>query len=98
MVKWLLVLLLCSSPLLGQQKYDLLIKNATVIDPKNGVNAIRDVAVVNRKVAAVEKNISAADAARTVNAKGLLLTPGLVDIHTHVYAGTGLRDGYDGDN
>ena len=98
MVKWLLVLLLCSSPLLAQQKYDLLIKNATVIDPKNGVNAIRDVAVVNRKVAAVEKNISAADAARTVNAKGLLLTPGLVDIHTHVYAGTGLRDGYDGDN
>ena len=98
MVKRLFALLLFCSPLLAQQKYDLLIKNATVLDPKNGVHAVRDVAVLNHKITAIEKNIAAARAVKTINAKGLYLTPGLVDIHTHVYAGTGLREGYDGDN
>ena len=69
--------------------YDLLIKNATVLDSKNNFHEIRDVAIRNNKIAAVEKNIPASDAAKTINAEGLFLTPGLVDIHTHVYAGTG---------
>jgi dihydroorotase len=101
MLKRLLVLVvfaLFTSPLFAQQKYDLVIKNATVIDPKNSVHALRDVAVLNHKIAAVEKTIPATDAAKAIDAKGMYLTPGLVDIHTHVYAGTGLRDGYDGDN
>src|SRR5215475_12414071 len=97
-MKRLLFLLLLSSPLLAQEKYDLLIKNATVLDPKNNVHEVRDVATRDHKIAAVEKNIPASEAAKTINAKGLYVTPGLVDIHTHVYAGTGLRDGYDGDN
>ncbi|GAC1632199.1 MAG: amidohydrolase/deacetylase family metallohydrolase [Candidatus Acidiferrum sp.] len=98
MAKLLLLLLLCCSPLAAQQKYDLLIKNATVLDAKNGLKEVRDVAVTDHKIAAVEKNIATADAAKTINAKGMFLSPGFVDIHTHVYAGTGLRDAYDGDN
>src|SRR5579859_5581978 len=98
MLKRLLVLLAFATPLFAQQKYDLVIKNATVLDPKNNVHAVKDVAVLDRKIAAIEKNIPATDAAKSIDAKGLYLTPGLVDIHTHVYAGTGLRDGYDGDN
>jgi len=97
-MKRLAILLLFSFPLLAQEKYDLLIKSATVLDAKNNVHEVRDVAVRDHKIAAVEKNIPASDAAKTIDAKGLYLTPGLVDIHTHVYAGTGLRAAYDGDN
>ena len=97
-MKRFVLLLLFYSPLLAQQKYDLLIKNADVLDPKNNIHEVRDVAISNRKIAAIEKSIPASDAAKTINAKGLYLTPGLVDIHTHDYAGTGLREGYDGDN
>jgi dihydroorotase len=92
------LLLFCSSSACAQEKYDLLIKNATVLDPKNNLHEIRDVAIRNHKIAAIEKNIPASDAAKTIRAKGLYLTPGLVDIHTHVYAGSGLPDAYDGDN
>jgi dihydroorotase len=97
-MKRFLLLFLFSTPLLAQQKYDLLIKGGTVIDPKTGTREIRDVAVRGEKIAAIEKGIPPTDAKRTINAEGLFVTPGLVDIHTHVYAGTGLRDGYDGDN
>ncbi|GAI51691.1 unnamed protein product, partial [marine sediment metagenome] len=48
--------------------------------------------------AAVEKNIPSKDAAKTIIAEGFYVTPGLVDIHVHVYAGTGIRDAYNGDN
>ncbi|HMV47385.1 MAG TPA: amidohydrolase/deacetylase family metallohydrolase [Blastocatellia bacterium] len=73
------------------RRYDLLIKNGHVIDPKNSINEPRDVAVSAGKIAAVEKNIDPALATTVVNAKGLYVTPGLVDIHVHVYAGTGMK-------
>jgi len=97
-MKRFLLLLFSAVPLFAQEKYELLIKNAIVLDPKNSIHEVRDVAVRNHKIAAVDKNIPASSAAKTINAEGLFLTPGLVDIHTHVYAGTGLRNGYDGDN
>ena len=98
MLKRVLLLLLLSSPFFAQEKYDLLIKNATVLDPKNHIHEVRDVAIRDHKIAAVEGSIPPSDAAKTVDATGMYLTPGLVDIHTHVYAGTGLRNAYDGDN
>ncbi len=83
---------------LAQKPYDLLIKGGRVIDPHNGVNAVRDVAIRDHKIAAVEANIPASDASKSIDAHGLFVVPGLVDIHVHVYAGTGLREAYDGDN
>ncbi|MGE0886871.1 MAG: amidohydrolase/deacetylase family metallohydrolase [Blastocatellales bacterium] len=71
--------------------YDLLIKNGHVIDAKNNINELRDVAIAAGKIAAVEKNIDPALAAKVVDARGLYVTPGLVDIHVHVYAGTGTK-------
>lgn len=62
--------------------YDLIIKGGRVIDPSLRINAIRDVAIAGGRIAAVEANI-AADAADMIDARGRLVVPGLVDIHTH---------------
>ncbi len=80
------------------QKYDLLLKGGHVIDPRNGINAVRDVAVANGKVAEVGSGISSADALKVVDVSGLYVIPGLIDIHTHVYTGTGEPGSYAGDN
>jgi dihydroorotase len=89
---------LVSATSFGQQAYDLVIKGGEVIDPHSGIRAVRDIGIRDHKIAAVERNIPAARALKSINAHGLVVVPGLVDIHTHVYAGTGLRGAYDGDN
>lgn len=88
----------CSAaPLLAQQ-YDIVLKNGHVIDPKNHIDSVMDVAVLNGKVAKVARNIPAGSAVKAVNATGLYVTPGLIDIHVHVNAGTGEKNSYAGDN
>ena len=72
----------------AQPRYDLLLKGGHVLDAKNGINAVRDVAIANGRIAAVSENIPAVEARRTVDAKGLYVTPGLVDMHVHVFAAT----------
>jgi dihydroorotase len=62
--------------------YDLIIKGGRVIDPSLGINAIGDVAIAGGRIAAVEPNI-ASDATDTIDARGKLVVPGLIDIHTH---------------
>src|SRR5262249_2722953 len=62
--------------------YDIVIKGGRVIDPSDGVNATRDVAIAGGRIAAVEANI-AGDATETIDARGKLVVPGLIDIHTH---------------
>ncbi len=57
-----------------------------MIDPKNGISAVRDVGIAAGKIAAVAENLPAASARKVVNAAGLYVTPGLVDIHVHVFA------------
>src|SRR5688572_16728785 len=82
----------------AQAKYDLLLRGGHLIDPKNKINAVRDVAILDGKVAAVAANIAPAEAFKVVDASGLYVTPGLIDIHVHVYTGTGERNSYAGDN
>ena len=67
--------------------YDLLIKGGHLLDPRNSIDAVRDVALKDGRVAAVAENIPRARALKTVDATGLYVTPGLVDIHVHVYPG-----------
>ena len=62
--------------------YDLIVKGGRVIDPSLRINAVRDVAIAGGRIAAVEANI-AADAADVIDARGRLVVPGLLDIHTH---------------
>lgn len=83
---------------LAQQQYDLLLQGGHVVDPKNRINAVRDVAVRDGKIAAVAPRIKTSQALKVVSARGLYVVPGLVDIHVHVYAGTGERGSYAGDN
>jgi dihydroorotase len=78
-------------------KYDLLLQGGHVIDAKNNLSAVRDDGIKNGKIAAVEAKLDAKDALHTVDASGLYVTPGLVDIHVHVYAGTGEPRSYAGD-
>jgi len=82
----------------GEPKYDLLLRGGTVVDPRNALHARRDVAIAGGRVAAVAPRIPPAEAVKTVDVSGLYVTPGLVDIHAHVYSGTGERDSYAGDD
>src|SRR5215813_13065577 len=63
-------------------KYDLIVKGGRVIDPSLKLDAIRDVAIAGGRIAAIETNI-AGDAAEMIDARGKLVVPGLIDIHTH---------------
>lgn len=66
-------------------KYDLLLKGGHVIDPKNNIDRVTDVAIAQGKVARVAPNIPASDATNVADVAGLYVTPGLLDIHVHVY-------------
>jgi dihydroorotase len=82
----------------AQPAYDLLLKGGHVIDPRNGIDAVMDVAVAAGRIAAVRPAIAPADARQVVDVSGLYVTPGLIDIHVHVFATTGAKDAWAGDN
>lgn len=65
--------------------FDLLIKNGEVVDPGGNHAGRLDVAINRNRIAAVEANIPSAAANRVIDATGQIVTPGLVDMHTHVY-------------
>ncbi|MEX1239879.1 MAG: amidohydrolase/deacetylase family metallohydrolase [Cyclobacteriaceae bacterium] len=70
------------------QEIDLLIKNGHVIDPRNNINTRMDVAITGGKIAQVASDISEAKAKKVIDATGLYVSPGFIDIHTHVFVGT----------
>ena len=67
--------------------YDLLLKGGTVIDAAQNLKAVSDVAITGGVIAAIEQDIPEGSATQTINVKDKFVTPGLVDIHTHVYYG-----------
>ncbi len=78
------------------QEIELLLKGGHVIDPKNKIDALMDVAIANGKIVKVASGISAEKAKKVVDAKGMYITPGLIDLHTHVFVGSksGFADGF----
>ncbi len=90
------ILTLCAASVFAQKRYDLLIRGGHVIDPKNDIDRVLDVAVKDGKIARVASGIAAGEALRVIEAKGLYVVPGLVDIHAHVFAGGGTRDSFAG--
>jgi len=69
--------------------HNLVIKGGRVIDPAQDLDATRDVAIREGKIAAVEPDIPAAGAGETIDARGKIVTPGLIDLHTHVFPNVG---------
>ena len=95
LLRLLPLLAVASLPLRAQDPpFDLLIRNGHVIDPKNGIDAVLDVAIAGGKIAAVAASIDPARARAVANAGGLYVTPGLIDIHAHVFWGTDNSDDY----
>jgi dihydroorotase len=72
-----------------ERPYDLLIKGGKLIDPSQGLEMARDVAIRDGKIAGVERETPAAQARQVVEAGGKILTPGLIDLHTHVFPDVG---------
>ncbi len=68
-------------------KYDLVVKGGHVVDPSQNLSAARDIAIVNRKVARIAPSIPDTEARQVLDARGMLVTPGLIDLHVHVYDG-----------
>ena len=70
------------------QDYDMLIQNGHLIDAKNGINEVMDIAIKDGKIAAVSSNLNSKQSKKTIDAKGLVISPGLIDIHGHHFHGT----------
>ena len=72
-------------------KHDLVLKGGRVIDPMQGLDAVRDIAFSGGRVSAVVESLDGATAKRVEEVSGKIISPGLLDLHTHVYwGGTGL--------
>jgi dihydroorotase len=86
-LRYLLTWFLVMPLIMGAQEVDLIIKGGHVIDPKNGIDGIMDVSIDDGKVLAVATDLGT-DAFRVIDAKGLYVVPGLIDIHGHHFHGT----------
>src|SRR5437773_8808714 len=78
------ILLLAATTLTAQQ-YDLILKGGHVIDPKTRVDGVRDVAISAGRIARVAESIDGSQCRQVVDVSGLYVTPGLLDIHVHIY-------------
>jgi dihydroorotase len=87
MIRILATALLACAVAAHAQQYDLVLRNGQVLDPKNNVAGKFDVAVRDGKIAAIEPAIPASAGKQSVDISGLYLTPGLVDMHVHVFVG-----------
>ncbi len=95
----LLFLCFMITGLINAQTYNIVIKGGHLIDPKNNIDAIMDIAVKDGRIALVAENIDEKEGIQVVDARGMYVTPGLIDIHVHVYNGTYMDQQYmDGPN
>jgi dihydroorotase len=77
--------------------YDLLLQGGHVVDPANGINGVRDIAIKDGRIAAVAESIAPSSAKQVISAKGKLVTPGLIDTHAHVFQHVTGRFGLEAD-
>lgn len=93
---WLVML---CAPVIAQPlpPYDLLLRGGHVIDAANHIDQVMDVAIKDGHIAQIAPNLKPEDAIKTIDVRGLYVTPGLIDMHFHAYNGTGERNSYAGD-
>lgn len=85
------IALFATAPLKGQGRndsYDLIVAGGTVIDPYNGVNQTADIGIKNGQIIRVADSLPVSQGQQILDAKGLFVTPGWIDLHTHVFYGT----------
>ncbi len=68
-------------------QHDMLLKGGHLIDPKNNINGPMDIAITDGKISAVATDINPDQASKVVDISGLYVTPGLIDMHVHVFMG-----------
>lgn len=81
MRKFILIFLLLASTLLSAQQYDLVIAHGRVLDPETGLDAVRNVGIQNGKIVRISSE--ALSGKRTIDASGLVVAPGFIDLHQH---------------
>lgn len=91
LMRFVLLLGLSALGLQSACEFDLVIRNGHVIDPANRRRGRMDVAIQSGKIARVAPKIDVAPECKIADATGLYVTPGLIDIHAHVYANTGIE-------
>jgi dihydroorotase len=79
---------------LQAQQVDILLKGGHVIDPKNKIDSRMDVAIVENKIVQVAPDIPITNAKKVIDVRGLFVTPGLIDMHVHVFMGNDLGSLY----
>jgi dihydroorotase len=84
----LMILLCCLVTGVFAQSFDIVIQGGHLIDPKNNIDGMMDIAIKDGKIAQIAKTINGREAGQVVDAKGLYITPGLIDLHAHVFQGT----------
>lgn len=84
----LFLIILCQIYSVSAQEIDILLKGGHLIDPKNRIDSKMDVAILDGKIFQVDLDIPVSKAKKVIDVKGLFITPGLIDIHVHVFAGT----------
>jgi dihydroorotase len=94
----LLVVLVATALPLRAQPFELILKGGHVIDPRNNIDGVRDVAVDNGRIAAVATNLTPTPGTQVIDARGMFVTPGLIDLHVHLFATTGVKGAWAGDN
>ena len=94
----LLVVLVATALQLRAQPFELILKGGHVIDPRNNIDGVRDVAVANGRIAAVATNLTPTPGTQVIDARGMFVTPGLIDLHVHLFATTGVKGAWAGDN
>ena len=65
--------------------YDLIIQGGTVVDPAQSIHGTMDVAIQDGLIAELSPSLAASQATKTIDARGQLVVPGLIDLHVHVY-------------